>query len=240
MPRLPKWMADGMERVFSKYFHPVEIQNIQCLSAQMRKITFKGNFSGVTYEPGQVIEFRVTPTDFRHYTPYRFDIEKGLCEIVFYLNGKGIGHNWIKELKVGQCLDLIGPGGKKRLDLNQSHHFLFGDDTSIGLIGALTSHLLHKEYFVILELDEVNFKVLNRFDFEAEKVFKNATKPGQQALDLIETLPATFWNNWKEATFYLTGRTASIKRLRNTLINKGIHRSNIVSAPYWQDGKKGL
>lgn len=134
MPKVPKWMANAMESLFSGMYHPVKVIAIEDLQPRLRKIRFEGDFANVKKEfiPGNVIEFRISDTEFRHYTPSYFNREAGVCDVLFYLHDKGPGSKWVENLKVGNKLNLLGPGGKIRYNPEFKIHIAFGDETSLG------------------------------------------------------------------------------------------------------------
>ena len=86
MPKLPKWVANGVEKVFSHLMHPVAVTHTQYLDDQLKLVRFEGDLSKTKFTPGNVIEFRVNDTDFRHYTPSLFNKSAGVCEVIFYLH----------------------------------------------------------------------------------------------------------------------------------------------------------
>jgi NAD(P)H-flavin reductase len=77
MPRVPKWVADAMESVFSGQIRKVEVTEISYLNPYLKKITFKGDFANVKFKSGQAIAIRVNETNFRNYTPSYWDSELG-------------------------------------------------------------------------------------------------------------------------------------------------------------------
>ncbi|MEL7162659.1 MAG: oxidoreductase, partial [Bacteroidota bacterium] len=91
MPRLPKWLANSVETILPGQFHPVVATEVEYLTDKLKRVRFEGDLTGTSFVPGQVIEFRVTDNDFRHYTPTYYDRGAGVCEVLFYLHGKGPG-----------------------------------------------------------------------------------------------------------------------------------------------------
>lgn len=77
MPKVPKWMANAMESLFSGSYHPVQVTAVDDLAGGLRKVRFEGNFSKSKKEfvAGNVIEFRISDTEFRHYTLWYYDRE---------------------------------------------------------------------------------------------------------------------------------------------------------------------
>lgn len=63
---------------------------------------------------GQEVEFRVSERAFRHYTPARFDPERGALDIVFFLHGEGPGTTWVRKLRQGQQANVWAPEADSR------------------------------------------------------------------------------------------------------------------------------
>jgi len=64
-----------------------------------------------------------------------------------------VGSDWAKKLQTGQTMKLFGPGGKLSYAPSFSNHFVFGDETSLGLIACLhTAAETHSHsFFALLE-----------------------------------------------------------------------------------------
>lgn len=243
MPRIPKWLGDTMETVFSRMIIPVSVICVEYISPQLKKIVMQGDFAKAKYTPGNVIEFRVTENDFRHYTISDFDKEKGLCEMLVYLHGQGVGSKWIENLKAGDNLKLMGPGGKMSYQFSFQQHFVFGDETSLGLMLCMEQAALKNKqlFFGLAELEKEHLGWINFLNSESikstESCFKN---PAQPAIDLLSQWKDYFNENINDSCFYLTGRARSIQQFRKFLMEKGVASKQIKTEPYWAEGKKGL
>jgi NADPH-dependent ferric siderophore reductase len=245
MPTAPKWLGDTMELVLSRQMHPVVVSAVNYLDSIFKRVRFEGDLRGSGFAPGQVVQLRVSDTDYRHYTPSFFDEKNGVCDILFYLHGQGPGSDWARQLAVGQTIRLRGPGGRLRYDAAAKHHFFFGDETAIGLFRCLKDAVNenNQEYLCVLELDEGNRTFPERSDLTAEVVAKSSEIPAFgaiQVLDAISPPDSVFWDVWKHATFYLAGRAQSIQAFRKKLKSFGVSGSQIRTQAYWADGKKGL
>lgn len=239
MPRVPKWFGDTMETLFSSMMHPVKVCEAVMLSDTLKKVRFEGDLSRVNYVPGNVIEFRINANEYRHYTPSCFNAERGICEVLFYLHGKGPGSDWAKGLKPGDETLLMGPGGKLKYDQQSKYHVFFGDETSLGLCQSLKDAVNKNEqnYLCVLELDRGHEEWANIIGLSAEVVGKSSAEP---AVEAIRELNDLNWTCWQGATFYLTGNAHSIKAFRKKLVELQIKTSQIKTEPYWIEGKKGL
>ncbi|MFT3823913.1 MAG: siderophore-interacting protein [Chitinophagaceae bacterium] len=246
MPSIPKWLGDTMETVFSNFLHPVEVTNITSLHPRLKKVRFEGDLSRATFTAGNVVQFRVNNNDYRHFTPCLLDKEKGICEILFYLHDKGPGSEWADKLQTGDKLRLRGPGGHLQYRSDSKYHFFFGDETSLGLVQCMKQqiHENQQEYMCLLELENDFSKWPSFAGIVADVVHKSSLEPAVEAIQWINLfldMDNVFWNRWQEmATFYLTGNAQSIQAFRKALREQGVASSQIITQPYWAEGKKGL
>ena len=242
MQTLPGWVADDAERSFGNTGHPVEIVEAEYLDEHLKRVRFSGDLSKTDFRNGQVVEFRVSDTDFRRYTPSFYDGELGLCDVFFYLHGRGPGSDWASGLKKGDETRLMGPGGDMWFQPMATHHFFFGDESSIGLCQNLKSAVQQndREYLCLLELDAKHCHWPGIAGLNAEVVGKSDKAPAEEAISSLNDLNGNFWEVWKPATYYLSGRARSIEAFRSMLIDTGVPARQIINHPYWSEGKKGL
>lgn len=238
MPSLPKWLADGLEKTFASMMHPVTVSQVEAVDQDLRRVTFAGDLSACRYQPGNVIEFRVSERDMRHYTPSRFDAEKGQCEVLFFLHGTAVGTQWVKSLQPGQEFKLMGPGGHLAYQPEARRHLIFGDESALGLACALERAMVTagQQVSCLFELDAAHAHWPELLGLPATVVPKSSAEPAEAslaALDTMLTQPA-------DLAFYLSGRAQSIQRVLRLLRHKGVGRRQIQTEPYWADGKKGL
>jgi len=242
MPHIPKWLGDTIETVFSRMITPVEVSGVEYFLPDLKKIVMKGDFSKLNFLPGNVIEFRVTATEFRHYTVSAFDKAQQTCEMLIYLHDRGVGSKWAQNLKTGDKLGLMGPTSRIKYKTDHKAHFIFGDETSVGLMQFMAKEAGRRghSYHCLAELDESNCRWLEALDIPACVVSKEYEPAARPAVEAIAARPADFWQQWSNAAFYLTGRAKSIQAVRKALVAQGIAMKNIFTEPYWAEGKKGL
>jgi NADPH-dependent ferric siderophore reductase len=243
MPSIPKWIGDTMEAVFSGMIVPVSVVGVEYIFPELKKISMQGDFSKMKFTPGNVIEFRVTNTDFRHYTISSFDKEKGVCEMLVYLHGQGVGSLWIDDLKAGDRLKMMGPGGKMSYQSSFQHHFVFGDETSLGLLFCMERTAIKngQSFIGLVELEKWHVDWVNYLKNENIKLTESSFEnPAQQAIDLLGQWKNYLNENITNTCFYLTGRAKSIQRFRKFLKDKGVASKQIKTEPYWAEGKNGL
>lgn len=244
MPKVPKWMADGMEKLFSGSYHPVSITQVKDITESLRFVRFEGDFSRIKKEfvPGNIIEFRVNDTEFRHYTPASFDAENGICEVLFYLHNMGPGSTWASTLQEGQEVNLLGPGGKTKFATEANYHIIFGDETSLGLMQCLSQEAirLQQSFLCIAELEQQHVSWMHSLNLEAKVLKKSMDSKAAPSISYLENWLNERQDDIASMSFYLTGNADSVKNMRAMLRRRGIHRNQIQAEPYWKEGKTGL
>ncbi len=243
MPKVPKWLGDTMETVFSSQYIPVTVTQKEDIVPGLRKIRFEGDLSKKQFTPGMVIEFRVSENEYRHYTPSFFDAEKGICDVIFYLHDKGPGSKWAESLKKGDETKLIGPGGKIRYQKEFSHQVVFGDETSLSQFVCLNEAFIQdgKQSLFIYESPEKNSHWAKSAGIgQAIALSMSMDAPAAASVTYIQNLSDSEWNLWKTGAFYLTGRAKSIQAVRKALTERGVNMKQIKTEPYWSEGKPGL
>lgn len=244
MPKVPKWMANAMERLFSGSYHPVVVTEIKDINSKLRQIRFEGDFTNIKtkFTPGNVIEFRINDTEFRHYTPRRFEHGTGICDVLFYLHDKGPGSKWITNLKVGDNQKLMGPGGKMSFNHDAKHHIFFGDETSLGFLQCMIDEAKknNRTFHAIAELNSMHLSWTETLDKNIHGLKTDIENHGQPTCLYLKQIIESNDYDLANTTFYLTGNALSIKNILSMLKQLGISRKQIQSEPYWVEHKSGL
>lgn len=244
MPRVPKWMANAMEKLFSGSYHPVKVTEIKTINSKLQLVRFEGDFTSIKkdFVAGNIIEFRISDTEFRHYTPSLFDKAKGICEVLFYLHDMGPGSKWASSLKVNDKLNVLEPGGKIKFKNDASYHVFFGDETSLGFMQRMSNEAikLSNDYLCIIELDEPHFLWGEALGLDAIILKKSNSDKAAPTCKYLKKWENESGKDIEKMTFYLTGNAISIKNIRNTLKLLGVQNNQIQTEPYWVEGKAGL
>ncbi|MEO0731610.1 MAG: siderophore-interacting protein [Bacteroidota bacterium] len=238
MPKLPKWLANSVEALLPSQFHPVTVTEVEYLTEDLKRIRFEGNLQKTAFVPGQVIEFRVTDTEFRHYTPSFYDRGAGVCEVLFHLHGRGPGSEWAKRLRVGDRCKLMGPGGRMKFRKEATGHFVFGDETSLGLASHLyrAAWAYGQPFSCLLELADGHEDWPELIELPATALPENDSNIPW----LLKRMDWAAAPSDPGFAYYLTGRAAGIKNLVRILRERGVMNSQIQTSPYWAEGKRGL
>jgi NADPH-dependent ferric siderophore reductase len=264
MPRVPKWLGDAMESVLASKYLTVKVASITLLTDTLCQLKLSGDFLGVDFQPGYVVDFRVNDNDFRHYTPSAFDAKAGTCEILVHLHGKGPGSAFVSRLKAGGVLKIVIPRGRKLYQRDHQFHFFFGDETALGLfklfsqeIYAANQHytgvlemseenlrvaeqLGMKLNTGVLEMSEENLRVAEQLGMKLKTVLKSPDDPGRYAAASLYAFKTDYPHIFQQGIFYLIGNAASIQHFKRTLRHMGVAIKNIKTEAYWAEGKVGL
>lgn len=242
MPNVPKWVADQLENLLPSKFLTVEVTAVIQYSPKIKGISFRGNLSGMDFFPGSAINFRVSETEIRHYTPFNFDKENGTFNIFFHIHGNGPGSNFADKLQPGDRSKVSVPGGRKIFDRDQQNHFFFGDETSLSFYAVALKEIVKNGQFAtaIFELEEENRSIPEKLGLDIHVVRKSSENPGGEAVRLLNDWFARYPDPLTQSIFYLTGNATAAQQFRSVLKKRGISSKNIKLQGYWSEGRVGL
>lgn len=196
-------------------------------------------FRGVHWVAGQKVQIAMgSAFTARTFTPIEWDATTGRTRIIGYAHGHGPGSAWVSQARPGDVCDVFGP--RASLDVSRATGMLvvLGDETSIGLVYALSRDAPTRPLTSLLETNVVApaREVLAQLELQGVELF--ARQEGDAHLEHIErrliSLAAT------GASFVLTGKASSIQRQRRTLKSLDVATSRLMTKPYWAPGKSGL
>ncbi|RYD70395.1 MAG: siderophore-interacting protein [Sphingobacteriales bacterium] len=231
----PKWVGDLLEG----FSTPVKVIEDTYITPQIKTIRFQGNISRMDFQIGYAIVIRVSEKEFRNYTVAYHDTKAGILDIIFHIHGNGIGSRYIDELTMGDELYISIPRGQKQYNANVKKHFIFGDETSLGLACSFLPELKknNHQFQYCFELDECNKTAPKLLGLENYVVF---TKNGSfQKENWIAELPISNTPDWLTSNFILTGNARSVQTFRRVLKDKKIS-GKIFTKGFWLEGKTGL
>ncbi|WP_413512364.1 FAD-binding oxidoreductase [Myroides odoratus] len=231
---IPKWLTS----LFGQALQPnVKSIEIDALSPEIKRIRFKGDLSKWNMQLGYASVIRISETEFRNYTIASYDQVQGIFDVIFYINGKGIGSQKIGTLQKEEVLFISPPRGKRMYESSVHQQVFFGDETSLGLAYSLFPLLKQNnhQFHFYFELNPANNHlpaVLGLDNYTVKTKDKNLdTEKWNHLLD------SSTWIDWEEAAFILTGNAITIQQQRKIL--KERKAGKILSQGYWVEGKKG-
>jgi NADPH-dependent ferric siderophore reductase len=249
MTKLPAFLA---RRVESRGIRCV-VTRIEELTPRFRRVHLAGDgLRGHEWEPCQVTSFRVSDTEFRHYTPDELDSAAGTMSVLFYLHGHhgqhgqhanggaAPGEAWLDALAEGDPVVAIRPGCARTFQpvREAGAYLVCGDSTTVGLWWSMLRWLPSKA------------RVTGAVEVPAEDVgLVGELLPG---LDVVagESEPGTALRRWAAGqvaagapvpdSAYLSGHAQTLRWIRDLLRDQGMDRRAIRTQPYWATGKTGL
>jgi NADPH-dependent ferric siderophore reductase len=209
------------------------------LADRFRLITLEGPaLQGVAWTPGQKIQIAMGSAFVaRTFTPIEWNATIGRTRILGCAHGGGPGSDWVLGVEPGDECDMFGP--RASLDLRRATGAIamFGDETSIALAYALVHQDPARSVSCFFEVDDVEIyrDVLNQLEIGRASLFSKRNDDAPEAMDAnIPALAAA------GTCFVLTGKAATVQRLRQGLKRHGVPSSNILAKAYWAPGKTGL
>ncbi|WP_172280413.1 SIP domain-containing protein [Chryseobacterium sp. LAM-KRS1] len=240
MSSLPKWINDAVENLLPSKFKDCTVTKATYISDDLKQITFETDLSDVYFEPAYAVGFRINDRDFRNYSPFHFDKEKGNFDILFHVHDtQAAGCHFINQLTAGDSIKMIIPRGKRFFDHEAKIHFSIGDETSLGSSIAIreAAEKTSKSFVCLHELeDPLSLEKLDLYGYYTSK--NNWMAILNQINEFLHEERKAIEN--QEVTFYLTGNGKTMSFLRRYLKEKGVHSTNVRSQAYWIEGKKGL
>jgi NADPH-dependent ferric siderophore reductase len=241
MNSMPKIIGDFMELAFSNKICKVNVADTKMLSESIKMVTFKGNFPHIKFKIGQAIIIRIDDTNYRNYTPSKWNSEEGEFEVIFHIHKNGPGSHFVENLKPNDQVTVGMPRGFAFFKKEEKYQFFYGDETCISVFKSFKDEINQNEnnYLGILELDPISMEVPKTIGLEVDLVQKTNNK-AELAIDILNKLDSKIWNLWQHGYFYLMGNAKSIQAFRKVLKEKGVSNKNIYTQAYWAEGKIGL
>ena len=233
--RRPGPLNRALIRLLMKHARIVEAETV---AEGFRLITLESAaFKGLAGVPGQKVQVAMGSAFVaRTFTPFDWDAAAGRTRILGYARGNGPGSAWIARAKPGDDCDVFGPRASLDLGRAASLRVVFGDETSIGLACAAATASGTLRCLLEANAAADARAALARLDLGAAEVFERTDDDAHLA-DVERRLPPLAAAG---ATFVLTGKAASIQRLRRTLKALDVPSSRILAKPYWAPGRTGL
>lgn len=197
-----------------------------------------------TTDPCDVTAFRVSRTDFRHYTPARIDRAARELTIIVHRHGSGPGEELIASWSVGSEVKVCRWSSTRSFRWegdSLAPVVVLGDSTVISLAMAVTDRAADdgRSALAVLEVDAGDVEATREL-VPGAVVVAAGEQPGV-ALDGWLAAHPDVITSLDTPVVYLAGHGQSIQRQRTFLRGTcGVDRRQIKTQPYWATGKSGL
>lgn len=211
----------------------------EALAGNFRLITLQGpGLKDVDWKPGQKVQIAMgSAFATRTYTPLEWDARAGRTRLLCHVHGNGPGSAWVRGVETGNECELLGPRSSLDVSGRTGPLAICGDETSFGLAHAIASQDRTRVLSCCFEVGDVRAgnTIVSFLGFDAVALVH------RQADDRhVQEMEQWLGAHVAEATFVLTGKAATIQRLRQALKQRGVPSARVFTKAYWAPGKKGL
>lgn len=166
----------------------------------------------------------------RDYTPRHFDLERRELTIEFALHGDGPAADWARQAEVGQPLVVAGPRGSMVIPTDYDWHLLIGDASALPAVHRRLEELpATARAVVLLQMADASDR---RALGSAAQLDLHWVDSSAALLSAAAALPLPGGDGFAWAA----GEAATMARLRDVLLGKGIAKESLKVAAYWKAG----
>jgi NADPH-dependent ferric siderophore reductase len=223
----------------------LEVVEVSALSPGFRRMVLTApGLDGLNYTAGQDLMFRVPRQDGavtnRRYTIRRFDASRSEVTIDVSLHGAGPGTDWVRNARIGDQIDAIGPRGKITARLEADWHLFVADDTGVpGVLVMIETLPATSTIFAVLEVDteedEQEPDARTNPQLEIHWVHRSGrSEPGDTAL--LHQALAKLKLREGVGHAYVAAESAVVRDLQARLIDRGFRPAQISAKAYWRRG----
>jgi NADPH-dependent ferric siderophore reductase len=239
MPGLSSFLSNTIEKLL---FHPVTVIQTEGFGGHFQLVRMQGEgFSGVSWTPGQAVQFFLGNLTRRAYTPMNVDAVAGAASFLFHLHGGGPGSGWAAALKPGDRRQVMRPKDSLDFSTIQTDAIFFGDDTSLAAAQALQGcHPKTLGRWSVLEVVSADAAQAVAQKLALDRLALIQKEPNDAHLNKIVAKLAEHSAALQSPQWVFTGQARSIQTLRKNLKARGIELARSKVRPYWASGKTGM
>ena len=215
------------------------------VTPRMREVSLIGDdLAAFSHKPGQDLVLNL-PTEAgiakRHYTIRRFDPDELRLDIQFVLHGDAPAARWAREVRHGDGLIAEGPRGRTVVSGEADWRLFTGDETALPGIAAMIESLPRGERaFAIVEVNssEDEQPIETAAELEIIWLHRGGGAPATPSRSLVEAL-ADFELPDGVGQACVIGETSTVRAQRQSLLARGMEKSQIAAEGYWRPGRVG-
>jgi NADPH-dependent ferric siderophore reductase len=233
----PGRLSRAVARLWMK---PATVTANEQLADRFHLITLEGRaLEDMTWRPGQKVQIAMGSAFVtRTYTPIEWNASTGRVCILCYAHGDGPGSAWVRTASPGDACDIFGPRASLDVSGRSGALVIVGDETSIGLAYAVARQDPTRFVTSCFEVEDAAAaqQVAARLDLKGVSLFaRRADGAHIAALEasLSDAVAAG-------SSFVLTGKAVTIQTLRQSLRQRLVLTTRLVTKAYWTPGKTGL
>ncbi|MET0822109.1 MAG: SIP domain-containing protein [Aeromicrobium sp.] len=223
---------------------PAVVVGHEPLGANLTRLVLSSPaFASATTDPCDVTAFRVSRTDFRHYTPAVLDQGRSELTIIVHRHGEGLGEELVAGWSVGDEVKVCQWSSTRGFRWHDTTDpvVLLGDATVISLAMAFADRtaLQGRRSLIVLEVDEADVDATR--ELVASAVVVPARPDPGAALDAWLAEHTSEIASLEQPMVYLAGHGQSIQRQRVFLRQAcALERRRVSTQPFWATGRSGL
>jgi ferric-chelate reductase (NADPH) len=236
---MSSFLSTAIEKLL---FHPVSVSAVERVGESFYLVSMQGEgLHGVTWIPGQTIQFMVGSLTKRAYTPMDVDAKAGSARFLLYRHGQGPGSAWAASLQEGDVCQLMRPKNSIDFTKEQGPAVFFGDETSFAAAQVLQQCQQERAsgrlVFEVVSLTDAR-AVVSTLKLEQVTLLQK-TNDGSHLEQAAQELNR-FASVHNTPTWFFTGCAPSIQVVRKLLKADGVSLSRGAVKPYWSPGRKGI
>jgi NADPH-dependent ferric siderophore reductase len=240
----------------------VQVDHVEVLTPKMRRVVFRGeelrDFVSAAHDDHVKLFFprpgeeRLKPSALqpgllsgqhgeqliaRDFTPRCFNLETRTLAIDFVLHGEGPACQWAAQAEAGQWLGVGGPRSSFIVSDLLDWYLLAGDETALPAIARRLEELSASVKAVaVIEISDTAEEQPLRSSATLDLVWvhrnENATSDPSALISTVAriTLPPG------EGYAWVAAEAAISRRLRESLLQRGLSRECVRAAAYWKRG----
>jgi NADPH-dependent ferric siderophore reductase len=169
----------------------------------------------------------------RTYTVREWDPEGRRLTLDFVVHGdEGVAGPWVLRAKVGDPLQLVGPGGAYAPDPSVEWHLLVGDESALPAIAVALERIpVSRRAEVVLQVPGPDHEIPleSRADLRVRWLHGESA---EQVLDAVTGLTVPEGETWQA---FVHGEAAMVRGVRrHLLVDRGLPREMLSASGYWK------
>ena len=223
----------------------MEVVDTGPLSSNLHRMVLTApGLEGLRHAAGQDLMFRIPLAEKRvvnrRYTIRSFDVVRGTVTIDVSLRAAGPGTDWIREARIGDRIDAIGPRGKVTLRSDADWHLFVADETGMpGVLAMVEALPSASTAIAVIEIDtpadQLEPDVSQGRRVELHWLYRlDHSVPGESSL-LLEALTNVVLPIGIGHA-YIAGEARVVRTVQQRLAERGFVENQISGKAYWRRG----